>query len=659
MKTNGNYNVQVLFETYNGYGNNLYLDNISIGRPLNNDASIISISNIPKDTTYTAGINKIKITPEVVVINSGINILNSVDMTMTIEELGYSSSYVLSSLNPRKIEKVIFDSLEIFTGIPFTVNVFLNCNSDSVSVNDTLIQNTLLIQGYTRNILIEEWTSATSLSCAINNPFLDRFIDSNFQKIVPVKYHTGFPPPGNDSMYLSNPVQSDQRKNYYYISSVPTTIIDGIAIFPPPYDYDTTLKTIYSDRSMIGTPLSINITDTLITADTMSVNIDITINNNLKYGNYSLRVFAIERDTTYQNPPGNNSEKYFPDVFLLSATDSAGININTASGTYHYNVKYAVSQYWNTNKLYTACFVQNNDTREIINSNKSRIIPHQNFNRGNGFYPRANFIDKTVSNYRNAINNNIKIQTDSSGSTVFHFEIFESNFPPEGWQIVNYDKFYTFEEMKDVNGPDFDGTKCTRIPFYFYSLIGQKDILASKVFQNVTSSDTLQFDYAYAQYLSSFIDSLIVKISIDGGTTYSTIFSKGGMDLATAPSTTLPFTPSNPGEWKKYIYPLSNILPPQKNIPEDFKLYQNFPNPFNAITKIKFSIRQDAVGKMQYVHLKIFDLLGREIQTLINEQMYPGTYEVTFDGTNYASGIYFYRLTINEFITTKKMVLVK
>ena len=96
--------------------------------------------------------------------------------------------------------------------------------------------------------------------------------------------------------------------------------------------------------------------------------------------------------------------------------------------------------------------------------------------------------------------------------------------------------------------------------------------------------------------------------------------------------------------------------------PEKFSLYQNYPNPFNPRTKIKFDIPnlplRRGVGGMM-VSLKIFDITGREIQTLVNEELKPGTYEVSFDGSNLPSGIYFYQLRSGDFIETKKLVLLK
>jgi photosystem II stability/assembly factor-like uncharacterized protein len=89
-------------------------------------------------------------------------------------------------------------------------------------------------------------------------------------------------------------------------------------------------------------------------------------------------------------------------------------------------------------------------------------------------------------------------------------------------------------------------------------------------------------------------------------------------------------------------------------IPANFKLYQNYPNPFNPTTNIKYQITN-----INYVSLKIFDILGKEVLTLVNEKQKPGTYEVTFDGSNFPSGIYFYQLRSDNFIETKKLILIK
>jgi photosystem II stability/assembly factor-like uncharacterized protein len=89
-------------------------------------------------------------------------------------------------------------------------------------------------------------------------------------------------------------------------------------------------------------------------------------------------------------------------------------------------------------------------------------------------------------------------------------------------------------------------------------------------------------------------------------------------------------------------------------IPEAFKLYQNYPNPFNPSTKIKFN-----VAKLSDVKIVAYDVMGREVQTLVNESLKPGTYEASFDGSKLSSGVYFYKLITKEFSKTRRMLLVK
>jgi len=107
--------------------------------------------------------------------------------------------------------------------------------------------------------------------------------------------------------------------------------------------------------------------------------------------------------------------------------------------------------------------------------------------------------------------------------------------------------------------------------------------------------------------------------------------------------------------------PIVGIINPISEIPAEFSLHQNYPNPFNPSTKIKFDTppQPSPKGREQWVRLVIYDILGREITTLVNERLKPGTYEVEWDGSNSTSGVYFYKLVTSDYIETKKMVLVK
>jgi len=98
----------------------------------------------------------------------------------------------------------------------------------------------------------------------------------------------------------------------------------------------------------------------------------------------------------------------------------------------------------------------------------------------------------------------------------------------------------------------------------------------------------------------------------------------------------------------------TGVTPISTEIPEAFSLSQNYPNPFNPVTNIKFSIRVSG-----FVKLTIFDVNGREVETIVNQNMSAGIYNADWNASKYSSGVYFYRIETNEFTDTKKMILVK
>ena len=116
----------------------------------------------------------------------------------------------------------------------------------------------------------------------------------------------------------------------------------------------------------------------------------------------------------------------------------------------------------------------------------------------------------------------------------------------------------------------------------------------------------------------------------------------------------------------RYNYSTSSINTNSLNLIEkNFILHQNYPNPFNPVTKIKFDIRQDVRRKApasrsgQDVKLIIYDALGKEVRTLVNQNLEQGSYEVEFDGINLPSGIYFYELKVGNYFKVKRMLLLK
>ncbi len=111
--------------------------------------------------------------------------------------------------------------------------------------------------------------------------------------------------------------------------------------------------------------------------------------------------------------------------------------------------------------------------------------------------------------------------------------------------------------------------------------------------------------------------------------------------------------------WKRNLFEIIGLRNISNEIPNQFSLSQNYPNPFNPSTKIIFAIPSNVKSQTSNVKLIIFDLLGREVATIVNHQLQPGTYEVEWDASIYTSGVYFYRLSSDEFTESKKMLLIK
>ncbi|NUM62980.1 MAG: T9SS type A sorting domain-containing protein [Ignavibacteriaceae bacterium] len=102
-----------------------------------------------------------------------------------------------------------------------------------------------------------------------------------------------------------------------------------------------------------------------------------------------------------------------------------------------------------------------------------------------------------------------------------------------------------------------------------------------------------------------------------------------------------------------------SVLPPilnveDGNLPIDYGLSQNYPNPFNPITSIQYQLPEPA-----FVTIKVYDVLGNEIETLVNEERDAGSYKIDFNGLELTSGIYYYRIAADNFSQTKKMILLK
>jgi hypothetical protein len=134
---------------------------------------------------------------------------------------------------------------------------------------------------------------------------------------------------------------------------------------------------------------------------------------------------------------------------------------------------------------------------------------------------------------------------------------------------------------------------------------------------------------AVVRALSGYTSSLIV-----GGDFYTA----GGLPV------------NNIAGWGSLI----GIVKTGSPVPNAFSLSQNYPNPFNPSTNIEFSVKD-----FGFVSVKIFNVAGREAETLISQNLNPGSYKITWDASNFPSGVYYYSMTAGDFKDTKKMIVLK
>jgi hypothetical protein len=101
-------------------------------------------------------------------------------------------------------------------------------------------------------------------------------------------------------------------------------------------------------------------------------------------------------------------------------------------------------------------------------------------------------------------------------------------------------------------------------------------------------------------------------------------------------------------------WPATSVDSQDGSMPEVFSLAQNYPNPFNPSTTIQYSI-----AAATHVTLKVYNLLGEEVMTLLDQSQRAGSYSIRFDASRLSSGMYFYQLKTAEYVSTKKMILIK
>ena len=242
-----------------------------------------------------------------------------------------------------------------------------------VCISVSLITTLPLFSQSQRNVLFESATNCCCGPCYYANKNVDSFLVINAGSTSSLKYHTSFP--GPDPMYSADSMQNYERyRQYYDIYSIPVLRIDGIIVVGN-FSFFF-LNYFLNQRLAEPAPLGINVINERIQADSVKSTVTLNLSAGLPQGNYKLRVFSVERKITYEIPPGTNGESEFFDVFRKAHPDTRGVDAPVTSGAYTYIYKYRIFQGWADTSIYTIAFVQNDNTKEVLNSGKSACLTY-------------------------------------------------------------------------------------------------------------------------------------------------------------------------------------------------------------------------------------------------------------------------------------------
>ncbi len=240
---------------------------------------------------------------------------------------------------------------------------------------------------------------------------------------------------------------------------------------------------------------------------------------------------------------------------------------------------------------------------------------------------------------------------------------YNEDFNPRNNVLFDGNRNYIFVDNVNEKSPYFG------VYQYNYNSPYVSFAPESVSFDSVNIGESKELTYTITNYLrNEFIcDSIIV-------TDNAFVLSTGTINLQVGETfeDTIIFTPTEEKNYEgKIIFYSNSPFSPdtiyvngvgrmpvdvndENNLPKEYSLSQNYPNPFNPTTKIKYTI-----PKTNFVKIKIYDVLGNEITTLVNEEKSAGNYEIEFSGKGLSSGIYFYKIEAGEFISFKKMILLK
>jgi hypothetical protein len=531
-----------------------YLDDLKLFVPLDHDAMV---KDILVDPTYPPGTDFI---PQAILKNFGLN-SETFDATCEIK-LGGSTVYAQNcapvTLAAGAEQTVSFPAYVLNAANDlYEITVTTNLTGDMDPANDS---RTEFFNTYTTEremVVLEIGTGTWCVYCPGSQMGADDLV-ANDCSVAVVEYHNG------DTFTNT---YSDARNTYYGISGFPTAVFDGVEYFVGGSNTQSMYANylpIYEGRKDLMSAFSVDIFGT-----NSGLNYDVIIQLNRMaaipptWNNLVVHFTVTESDIPF-NWQGQTEVDYCE---RLMVPDELGTTVDFINNTQiDIPLSFSLDASWVTDNCQFAAFIQNLDTKEILQGDKVWITD------------LAPLPVELTSFTAKATSDGVCLQ----------------------WSTASEINNHGFEIERSDDGVEF--------------------ITAAFVEGSGTSTESR--DYVYTdevEYKGGEIFYYRLKqVDFDGRIEYS------------------------------------DIVEVEFDIPRDFVLHQNYPNPFNPSTTVKY-----AVPKTSLVSIKVYDLTGQEVATLVNEMQEAGTYEVNFDARNLASGVYVYRMIADNFTSVRKLNLLK
>ncbi|MEM7104104.1 MAG: T9SS type A sorting domain-containing protein [Bacteroidota bacterium] len=547
-----------------------------------------------------------------------------------------------------------------------------------------------------RTTLLEQFTQASCGPCTASNPWIDNYYETTALPVLRIYYHTSWP--GTDPMYNHNTAVNGARTSYYGINSVPNSVIDGTEYTPPGFSGAWTNITMVS-RTGIPSPFSLSVTHTMASDYSVSVDVSVTAAQAVNTNNMKLHAVIVEKEMVYCDAPGSNGEADFPYVVkdMLPSASGTDLNSTWANGENQtFSFDYSPANFRKASELAVVVFIQNNTTREILQSALSETFTAPNANDAAvinvfGAQECAGTLSCQDATFRGTVevlnmgsspltslDLNWSMSGVGSGTTSWTGDIgpFEtgiidldpistpSNFPFSFLSVSaanpnGMTDGYTGNNTQNKQVSLGSGTSTNQLTLQITT-----DQYPGETTWRVRKTGTGEEVASGGPYGSQNTTISPITIDLEDGTCYSFEFfdafgdgiccgyGSGSFTLTDSDGTVL----ANGTNFGSEVVEAFRTEGEATNI-ENVVMASSFnvqPNPVYDVAQVEFSLIQSS-----NIRLQVYDLLGELIISEELGEMHEGAYTRAIDLSGVANGMYMVSLMADNDVITEKIVVSK